>query len=49
LSGWSEGWLALRGAIGLAPPSWLSASLTAFVCAGLAAMALSAAERRIRR
>ena len=46
--GWSDAWTALREAIGIAPPSWLSASLLSFVVAGLVAAAFAALERRGR-
>ncbi|MCD2188542.1 purine-cytosine permease family protein [Actinomycetospora soli] len=48
--GWSDAWSALRDAIGLVPPSWLSASLTSFLVAGLVAAAFAAlVERGTRR
>lgn len=43
---WSDAWSALREAIGFAPPSWLSASLTSFLVAGLVAAAFAALEPR---
>lgn len=43
---WSDAWTALREAIGFAPPSWLSASLTSFLVAGLVAAAFAALEPR---
>ena len=44
--GWTDAWTALREAIGFVPPSWLSASLTSFVVAGLVAAGLALVERR---
>jgi NCS1 family nucleobase:cation symporter-1 len=49
LAGWSDAWLWLQQAAGLNPPSWLSASLLSFVCAGAAAFALARVEGRARR
>jgi nucleobase:cation symporter-1, NCS1 family len=46
---WSDAWTALREAIGFAPPSWLSASLTSFVVAGLVAAAFAALGDRTGR
>jgi putative hydroxymethylpyrimidine transporter CytX len=46
--GWSDAWTALRDALGLAPPSWLSASLLSFLVAGLVAAGLALVERRTR-
>ncbi|MDT7743944.1 MAG: nucleobase:cation symporter, family [Actinomycetota bacterium] len=46
--GWSDAWTALREAIGVTPPSWLSASLLSFVVAGLVAAVLATLERRGR-
>ncbi|WP_245607113.1 purine-cytosine permease family protein [Pseudonocardia spinosispora] len=46
LAGWSDLWLGIQNGIGLVPPSWLSASLTSFVCAALAAAALATLERK---
>lgn len=43
---WSDAWSALREAIGFAPPSWLSASLTSFLVAGLVAAVFAALEPR---
>ena len=43
---WSDAWLALREALGIAPPSWLSASLLSFLVAGVAAAGLARLERR---
>jgi nucleobase:cation symporter-1, NCS1 family len=43
---WSDAWTALRDALGIAPPSWLSASLLSFVVAALVAAGLAALERR---
>jgi nucleobase:cation symporter-1, NCS1 family len=49
LAGWSDGWIWVQHAVHLSPPSWLSASLLSFVCAGVAAMALVPCEGRARR
>jgi nucleobase:cation symporter-1, NCS1 family len=49
LAGWSDIWLWLQHAAGFTPPSWLSASLLSFVCAGAAAYGLSQVESRPRR
>ena len=49
LAGWSDIWLWLQHAAGFTPPSWLSASLLSFVCAGAAAYGLSQVEGRPRR
>ncbi|WP_018331667.1 purine-cytosine permease family protein [Actinomycetospora chiangmaiensis] len=46
---WSDAWTSLREAIGFTPPSWLSASLTSFLVAGLVAAAFAAIGRRTRR
>ncbi len=46
--GWSDAWTWVRGAIGLAPPSWLSASLLSFVVAAVVAAGLAILERRGR-
>jgi nucleobase:cation symporter-1, NCS1 family len=46
--GWSAGWVWLQHLLGLAPPSWLSASLLSFLCAGLVAAGLARLERRPR-
>jgi NCS1 family nucleobase:cation symporter-1 len=43
---WSDAWIAVRDALGLAPPSWLSASLLSFLVAGGVAAGLAALERR---
>jgi nucleobase:cation symporter-1, NCS1 family len=43
---WSDAWIALRDALGLAPPSWLSASLLSFLVAAVAAAGLARLERR---
>jgi putative hydroxymethylpyrimidine transporter CytX len=47
--GWSTGWIWLQQALGLTVPSWLSASLLSFVCAGLVAAGLARLEARRRR
>jgi len=47
--GWSDAWIALRDALGFAPPSWLSASLLSFLVAGATAVALALLERRRAR
>ncbi|WP_433800971.1 purine-cytosine permease family protein [Actinomycetospora sp. CA-084318] len=47
--GWSDAWSALRDAIGFTPPSWLSASLTSFLVAGLVAAVFAALAERTRR
>jgi hypothetical protein len=49
LAGWSDGWIWAQHAVHLSPPSWLSASLLSFVCAGIAAIALVPLEARARR
>jgi putative hydroxymethylpyrimidine transporter CytX len=49
LAGWSDGWIWAQHAVHLSPPSWLSASLLSFVCAGIAAFALVPLEGRARR
>jgi NCS1 family nucleobase:cation symporter-1 len=49
LAGWSDGWIWAQHAVHLSPPSWLSASLLSFVCAGVAAFALVPLEGRARR
>ena len=46
--GWSDAWAALRTAMGLTPPSWLSASLLSFVVAAGVAAGLAVLERRRR-
>lgn len=46
---WSDAWTALREAIGFTPPSWLSASLTSFLVAGLVAAAFAALAEPTRR
>ena len=46
--GWSDLWIAVREGLGVAPPSWLSASLSSFVVATLVAAALASLERRRR-
>jgi hypothetical protein len=43
---WSDAWIALREALGVAPPSWLSASLLSFLVAGVVAAGLARLERR---
>ena len=43
---WSETWQAAQGALRFAPPTWLSASLTSFVVAGVATLIVSRFERR---
>jgi nucleobase:cation symporter-1, NCS1 family len=43
---WSDAWIALRDALGLAPPSWLSASLLSFLVAAVVAAGLARLERR---
>jgi nucleobase:cation symporter-1, NCS1 family len=45
---WSDAWIALREALGLAPPSWLSASLLSFLVAAVVAAGLARLERRGR-
>jgi len=49
LAGWSDAWIWVQHTIGLSPPSWLSASLLSFVCAGVAAIAFARVEHRARR
>jgi purine-cytosine permease-like protein len=49
LAGWSDAWIWAQHAVHLSPPSWLSASLLSFVCAGIAAFALVPLEGRARR
>jgi nucleobase:cation symporter-1, NCS1 family len=49
LAGWSDAWIWAQHALHLSPPSWLSASLLSFVCAGIAAIALVPLEGRSRR
>jgi putative hydroxymethylpyrimidine transporter CytX len=46
LPGWSDAWRAAQAAIHLAPPVWLSASITSFVLAGVATLAVAPMERR---
>jgi NCS1 family nucleobase:cation symporter-1 len=46
---WSDAWTLLREAIGFVPPSWLSASLSSFLVAVLAAAVLARLEQRRRR
>jgi nucleobase:cation symporter-1, NCS1 family len=46
--GWSDAWSALRDALGLVPPAWLSASLLSFVVAGVLAAGAAGLERRRR-
>jgi nucleobase:cation symporter-1, NCS1 family len=46
---WSDAWTAAREAIGFAPPSWLSASLTSFLTAGLVAATFAGLAGRTRR
>ncbi|HEY2207253.1 MAG TPA: cytosine permease [Pseudonocardia sp.] len=48
VAGWSDAWIAAQQAIGLNPPSWLSASLLSFVGAAAVAAAVSPLERRRR-
>jgi NCS1 family nucleobase:cation symporter-1 len=43
---WSDAWIALREALGVVPPSWLSASLLSFLVAAVAAAGLARLERR---
>jgi len=43
---WSDAWIAVRDALGVAPPSWLSASLLSFLVAGVVAAGLARLERR---
>ena len=45
---WSDAWTLLREAIGFVPPSWLSASLSSFLVAVLAAAVLARLEQRRR-
>jgi putative hydroxymethylpyrimidine transporter CytX len=47
--GWSDAWTALREALGLVPPTWVSASLLSFLVAGVVAAALALLERRRSR
>ena len=49
LAGWSDAWIWVQHTIGLSPPSWLSASLLSFVCAGVAAIVFARVEHRVRR
>ncbi len=44
--GWSDAWSALRGALQLSPPLWMSASIASFVVAGVATLAVGPLERR---
>ncbi|GAA4827208.1 putative hydroxymethylpyrimidine transporter CytX [Actinomycetospora corticicola] len=46
---WSDAWTAAREALGFTPPSWLSASLTSFLTAGLVAAAFAGLAERTRR
>ena len=46
--GWSDAWTTLRDALGLVPPTWLSASLLSFLVAGVVAAGLARLERRRR-
>ena len=43
---WADAWIGVRDAIGFAPPSWLSASLTSFAVAALLALVAGAIENR---
>lgn len=43
---WSDAWIAVREALGVAPPSWLSASLLSFLVAGVVAAGFARLERR---
>ncbi|PVZ09637.1 putative hydroxymethylpyrimidine transporter CytX [Actinomycetospora cinnamomea] len=45
---WSDAWTAVRDALGIAPPSWLSASLLSFLVAAVVAAGLARVERRAR-
>jgi NCS1 family nucleobase:cation symporter-1 len=47
--GWSDAWSALRDALGLVPPTWMSASLLSFLVAAVVAGALAVLERRRAR
>jgi NCS1 family nucleobase:cation symporter-1 len=47
--GWSDAWTALRDALGLVPPTWMSASLLSFLVAAVVAGALAVLERRRAR
>jgi nucleobase:cation symporter-1, NCS1 family len=47
--GWSDAWTALRDALGLVPPTWMSASLLSFLVAAVVAGALAILERRRAR
>jgi putative hydroxymethylpyrimidine transporter CytX len=46
LAGWSDLWVAAQRALGLDPPSWLSASLLSFLCAAVVALLLVPLEGR---
>lgn len=46
LGGWSRFWIEVRDRLPVAPPTWLSASVTALVVAGVAALVLSLGRRR---
>lgn len=47
--GWSDAWTALRDALGLVPPTWMSASLLSFFVAAVVAGALAVLECRRAR
>jgi len=44
--GWSTLWVWIQGALGFTPPVWLSASLSSFAVAAVAAALVGAIERR---
>jgi putative hydroxymethylpyrimidine transporter CytX len=44
--GWSNLWIGAQGALHFSPPVWLSASITSFVVAGVAAALVGTFERR---
>jgi len=45
---WATPWIALRDALGFAPPPWLGASLTSFAVASLAMAVVGDVQRRVR-
>lgn len=44
--GWSDAWRALQAALHLAPPLWMSASITAFLVAALGTVIVAPLDRR---
>jgi putative hydroxymethylpyrimidine transporter CytX len=44
--GWSDAWVALRTALHVDPPLWMSASIGSFVAAGLVTLIVGPLERR---